>query len=71
MVWVRRTTLWETSRGELLQVSVAVLDDAWDPQSEITTAVGPFDDPGQAVATTTEAAEQAAWWCTRQQRLPI
>lgn len=71
MTWIRRTTLWETDRGDLLQVSVAVLDSEWEPQSEITTAVGPFDDPVQAVADTTDHAEQAAWWQTRQQRLPI
>lgn len=68
-IYIRRTTLWETERGELVQVSVSILDELWEPQSEITTAVGPFDDAAQVLAHTTDAAEQAAWWQTRQQRL--
>jgi hypothetical protein len=67
--WIRRTTLWETDRGELVQVAVAVLDEQWDPQAEVTTPLGPFDSPTDAVVETTEQAELAAWWQTRQQTL--
>lgn len=66
-----RTTLWESAQGELLQVSVAVLDDLWEPQAEVTTPVGPFDDKSEALAETLRQVLVAAWWCTDQQRLPI
>lgn len=66
-----RTTLWESAQGELLQVSVTILDDVWEPQATVTTPLGPFDDKSEALAETLHQAKTAAWWCTAQQRLPV
>ena len=37
-----RTTIWQDSGGEDLQVSVARLTDWYDPEEEITLPCGPF-----------------------------
>lgn len=52
-----RITTWCTSRGEVVQVSVAVLDeDSWEPLAIATEHVGPFDDVDAVLAYATEAA---------------
>lgn len=43
--WVTRWTYWRDERGEVTQVSVAVLEvETWEPQAVVTESVGPFDD---------------------------
>lgn len=50
---VHRTTIWRDLDGRTLQVSVACLDDAWEPHAVVTEHVGPFDD--------LEEVLEAAW----------
>lgn len=39
-----RWTLWESDRGEAVQLSLCVLDNSWEPQAEWTKQLGPFHD---------------------------
>lgn len=39
---IHRWTLWETEDGEPLQMSLALLDDGWEPLHERTLPCGPF-----------------------------
>lgn len=39
---IHRWTVWESEEGDHLQVSLAVLNSAWEPLLEFTKAVGPF-----------------------------
>lgn len=41
---IQRWTLWESDEGEPLQMSLALLDDTWEPQMERTVPLGPFHD---------------------------
>jgi len=40
---VKRSTIWYDDALGVLQVSVALLNDDWEPQAEATRQVGPFD----------------------------
>ncbi len=39
---ILRWTLWEHDEGEALQMSLAILDDSWEPLMERTLPCGPF-----------------------------
>lgn len=41
---IRRWTLWEDEEGNELQMSLALLDDDWEPQMERTLPCGPFNE---------------------------
>lgn len=41
---LHRWTLWESERGEPLQMSLCLLDDSWEPLMERTYPCGPFHD---------------------------
>lgn len=41
---IERETLWRDDAGNVMQIAVAWLSDAWDPLGEVTEQVGPFDD---------------------------
>lgn len=41
---IRRWTLWEAEDGSPLQMSLALLDDSWEPLYERTLPCGPFHD---------------------------
>jgi hypothetical protein len=42
---ITRETIWRNQRGDVVQVSCAILTDWWDPLYEVTKNVGPFDCP--------------------------
>lgn len=41
---LHRWTLWESEAGEPIQMSLALLDDTWEPLHERTVQLGPFHD---------------------------
>lgn len=52
-----RHTYWSNSTGDIVQVSCAVINESdWEPLSEVTKLVGPFDDAKAEL----QAAQQQA-----------
>lgn len=61
MDYVTRSTSWHDPAGNLVQVSVAMLDPStWDELSCVTEHVGPFDDGAAVVAQAVEVAVNLA-----------
>lgn len=50
--------MWEDDRGNLVQVSVALLDYLWEARVEITNRVGPFDDGARVLERTTNEVDR-------------
>lgn len=46
---IHRLTTWVTETGEELQVSLALLDDSWEPLCEFTRPCGPFHEMSDQV----------------------
>lgn len=55
-----RWTTWHNDAGDCIQVSCALIDDAWEPLSEATELVGPFDELDDAVQVAWAAAHALA-----------
>lgn len=47
---IQRWTAWRDERFGVVQVSLAILDDHWEPLAEWTEELGPFDDAADVVA---------------------
>lgn len=46
---MHRVTLWKNERDQVVQVAVCCLSQGWEPQVEVTEAVGPFDNPDELI----------------------
>lgn len=61
---VKRTTVWQDARGNTVRVAVCHLNAWWEPISEVTQDVGPFDDWREvAERANTLALDQGGWRC--------
>ena len=58
---IRRETQWQDARSNVFQVSVAYLDHLWEPQVDVTEAVGPFETVSEARARCERVCRQLCW----------
>lgn len=68
---MHRITRWTDDRGDTLQIAVCCLDAAWEPHAEVTSAVGPFDDPEAVLAAAVESAHALGGWRAHQLELDL
>lgn len=68
---IRRWTLWEAEDGSPLQMSLAVLDDGWEPLMERTLPCGPFHDAEDRRLALLDDARRWMAHCGYQAELPL
>lgn len=66
-----RVTLWHNDRRQVVQCSVACLDEYQEAVCEVTEQVGPFDTLDEVLARAEAIAHSLGGWRAHQTSLPI